>query len=437
MSLLFDPDRIFSRLRGRASEAELIQSRAEVFPLVFKSNRLKSAETNFSCGAGLRVVADGRIGFAASNDPGGTDSLVERALESARYGDKARFSLPGGCPAAAKDPVVFHEEVVRYGYREKMDLGRSCMDRLLAADPSLSVDLTAETSVSERHLSNLKGLSLHRRRTRYDFGYSALHVGERGFLWLSEGNTACNLDFRDKAQIEKTCRLLSLARRIAPHGDPDTVILEPPVLSTLVSTFLMGINGKTVFKGASPMAGKIGKRVADGRFSLAEDPFLDHKPGSAPFDAEGVPRQRNVLIDRGVLRMFVYDLQTAGLAGAETTGNAERDFSTLPSPGYSNLVIAPGDKGTDRMIRDTKNGLWVHSVLGSGQSNMLAGDFSLNAHLAYRIEKGEITGRVKDTMISGNVYDVFNHVVEIGSEADDSSSRIFPPMSFQNINVSG
>jgi PmbA protein len=135
--------------------------------------------------------------------------------------------------------------------------------------------------------------------------------------------------------------------------------------------------------------------------------------------------------------MFIYDLETAGITGSKPTGNGERGFSSLPSPGYSNLVIPTGPKPTREIIRETKNGLWIHSVLGSGQSNMLAGDFSLNAHLAYRIENGEITGRVKDTMISGNVYDIFKKIKDISSDQDDTGSKFFPAIAFEGIKVNG
>ena len=135
--------------------------------------------------------------------------------------------------------------------------------------------------------------------------------------------------------------------------------------------------------------------------------------------------------------MFVYDLDTAAKANTVSTGNGERTYSSTPLPGFSSLIIPPGSKSTKEIISNTKNGIWIHSVLGAGQSNMLAGDFSLNAHLAYRIVNGEIIGRIKDTMISGNIYETFNNITAISSDVNDGSHHHFPAMAFAGITVTG
>ncbi|MFH0921356.1 MAG: TldD/PmbA family protein [Fibrobacterota bacterium] len=433
----FSPDALFALLKGRVAEAELYQQTGESRPVLFKAGKLHSAEANISCSAGLRVVVEGRVGFASGNDPENLASLAERALASARFGEKAAFSLPASCTAHFAVQTV-DTGVPALTIEQKIAHGKSVLERLAPESRGLSVDLETQTSESTDFLNNTHGLALSSQRTVYSFGYSALKVDANGLLWLSEGNSSCRVDNRTDKQVARTLFLLEKASRVVPAKNPRIIIVEPAVLSSLVAAFTTAISGKTVFKGTSPLSGKLGQSITDPRFSLFEDPSLDYRTASVVFDDEGVPAAKKALIENGVLKSFIYDLQTAGLSNALPTGNGFRGTGSLPAPGYCNLVIPCGSKSTEQIVRETKDGLWIHSVLGSGQSNMLAGDFSLNAHLAFKIENGGITGRVKDTMISGNVYDLFRKITEISSDTDDSSgSTIYPAMAFEGVSVTG
>jgi PmbA protein len=180
---------------------------------------------------------------------------------------------------------------------------------------------------------------------------------------------------------------------------------------------MSAFNGKTVLQGASPLGEKIGERVFDSKLSLRDDPLMAYRPGSRPCDDEGVPSQRTGLITEGTVTGFLYDLQTAGLAGKRSTGNGSRGRGGLPSPSPSAFVITPGETTLEEMVRDMKEGLVVEQVMGAEQGNILGGDFSGNVLLGYKVENGKITGRVKDTMISGNVYRILEKIEAIGRDA--------------------
>ncbi|MEK7789856.1 MAG: metallopeptidase TldD-related protein, partial [Planctomycetota bacterium] len=158
---------------------------------------------------------------------------------------------------------------------------------------------------------------------------------------------------------------------------------------------------------------------------------------SYPCDSEGTPSQRTPLFEKGVLKNYLFDLQTAGIMKAKSTGNGNRGFSSQPSPGNSNITVEPGTMSFEAMIKDIGYGLLVDQVLGGGQSNVLAGEFSVNIDLGYLIENGEIVGRVKDCMFAGNAFEVFNNIVAIGDKAEWHSSIKVPPFYFKSINVAG
>ncbi len=138
-----------------------------------------------------------------------------------------------------------------------------------------------------------------------------------------------------------------------------------------------------------------------------------------------------------ILKNFLFDLQTAGLLRKESTGSAVRNYDELPRPGTSNMVISPGKWSVADMINDTKNGIIVHDVLGGGQSNLLAGDFSCNVSLGFRIRNGKIIGRVKDTMIAGNVYHAMKNIEGIGKKVEGIRNYYTPAFYFKSLNVVG
>jgi PmbA protein len=125
---------------------------------------------------------------------------------------------------------------------------------------------------------------------------------------------------------------------------------------------------------------------------------------------------------------FLYDLDTAGRAGTKTTGNGVGCSPT-------NVVIKEGDTPYHEMVKNTKEGLIVHDVLGLGQGNPISGEFSVNLQLAYKIEDGEIVGRVKDVMLAGNTYEALRNIEAIGDEAQWSGSLLTPPMQIANLSV--
>jgi len=200
---------------------------------------------------------------------------------------------------------------------------------------------------------------------------------------------------------------------------------------------MSAFNGKPVFEGASPLGDKVGQVVFDKAFSLHDDPTIPFRPGSRPCDDEGVPSRRTPLVSHGIVKGFLYDLRTAGLAGKKSTGNGSRGGGAPPSPAPSALVVAPGKTSFADMVADIKEGLVIEQLIGAGQGNLLGGDFSGNVLLGYKIENGKLVGRVKDTMVAGNVYQVLKNIPAIGSESKWVGGMLYtPPIYCQGLSVS-
>jgi len=238
-------------------------------------------------------------------------------------------------------------------------------------------------------------------------------------LFVGESESSCHPLSESRAVSDVVLRQLDLAKnRAAVPGKSMPVVFTPNgVASALISPLMAAFNGKVVLEGASPIGNRLGQSVFDQKLWLWDDPTLTYRPSSRPCDDEGVPSQRTPLIEQGTVSSFLYDLQTAALAHTRSTGNGGRSRGGLPAPTPSAFTIAPGKTAFDDMIRDIKEGLVIEYLMGAGQGNVLGGDFSGNVLLGYKVESGKMVGRVKDTMVSGNIYQALKDIAAIGSEA--------------------
>ena len=366
---------------------------------------------------GLRIIKNGRIGFSATNRMEDVDGIVSRALEVSPYGAKAEFSLP----SAAEHPQVptYDPEVPQVSIEKMVELSQAMVDGVLADHPDVLCDAGVSQSVVKVRILNSHGLDASYEKTVFSLGLGGTLVRGTDMLFVGDGESSCRPITDASDIVARVTGQLDQAQEIAEvtTGSFPVVFTPDAVAGLLLSPLLVGFNGKTVLQGSSPLVGRLGEKIVDERFSLYDDGTIAYRPGSRPWDDEGIPTRITPLIENGVARNFIYDLKTAAQAGAESTGNASRGAGSLPSPSMSVISIAEGDMSFEDMVADMKEGLVVERFLGAGQTNILAGDFSGNVLLGYKVENGRMVGRVKNSMLSGNVFETLNNLIAIGSKA--------------------
>jgi PmbA protein len=189
---------------------------------------------------------------------------------------------------------------------------------------------------------------------------------------------------------------------------------------------MAAFNGKLVFEGASPLVDKLGQKIFDPKLELSDDATIQYRISSSPFDDEGVPSKRLPLIKDSAPQNFFYDLKTAAQAHKSSTGHGGRRGG-LPVPTPRAFVFNNGDVTPEDMIAEIREGLLIEQVMGATQGNILGGDFSGNVLLGYKIEHGRIVGRVKDTMVFGNVYELLKDIAAIGNDGHWLGGQLFAP----------
>lgn len=429
---------ILTKAKKHCQEAEVFAVSSVQTPVSFETNRLKYLDTRYSSGIALRIIKDGRIGFAATTRPGEAESLVEMALETAQFGAEARFEFPSHTyypPVEVYDPAV---EAV--SIEHMVELGQSLIDAVRSHTPEILCEAGVTKTVSTMEILNSRGGNASFKKSVFALSAGGTLVRGTDMLFVGETQSSCQPIADGSSLISDVIQQLERAQRTAPAPTGATSVIFTPrgVASALVMPLAIALNGRTVLQGASPLGQRRGERVADERFSLWNDSTLPFRPRSRPCDDEGVPSQRTPLIEKGMVANFLYDLQTAALAGARSTGSASRSLGSLPSPGMSTLILGEGDASFAEMLADMQDGLVVEMLMGAGQGNVLGGDFSGNVLLGYRVQGGEITGRVKDTMVAGNAYQLLNRVVAIGKEAQWVWGTLkAPPIYCQGLSVAG
>ena len=408
---------MLEHLIQQTEQAEVFEIESEATKIKFEANRLKAFEVEETRGMAVRVIVDGRLGFAASSDIEATDKLIANALESARHGDALTFNFPA--PQVGPLVQVYDPELAALPVERLIEMGQEMIASILEVDPDAHINVDLSRRVRQTTVRNSTGGEVTVEKAPLSISMNVERVrGDDIVIIFDYFNTAIK-DDGYRAFARRIADKLRLARRAATLGSGRMPVLFSPTGSPVLALPLMqGLNGKNVYRGISPMAGRIGEHLFDNKLTMVDDPTLDGRPGSSSHDDEGVPRQRRMLIDRGELRGFVYDLKTAAQASAEPTGHGERGLFNPPAPSFSNLIIESGDVNLADIIAGIEEGLLVESILGLGQGNVINGDFSNNLNLAFKIEGGEIVGRVKDVSIAGNVYEDLCSIEAVSRKAE-------------------
>lgn len=393
---------------GRARYAH-----AKTTAVVHEGGRLKEVGACGEIKILLEVLIDGRRATALGNRLEALPALAEQALALARQGSISHFDRwPAAEPVSA--PRTYAPAVAGLDRDDLIASATAMAAPLQARDADLYVKASAQRGIRESLLLTTGGVEHATARTWWGMGAFLQRTQGTDMLMANRGRGWGALDERyaPAAVAEELQEMLRLAERTvpAPTG-PTRVLLTPEAFRTWLRGIWMGINGRTVAKGESPLAGRVGERILAPAITIEDQPHRPHSPSARALDENGVPTRTRTLIDQGVLTGFLYDLDSAGLAGEEPTGH---DHCAPIDP-----ILRPGARPWAELLAGIDDGLLLTSnLIGFGQGNLINGDFSANVGLGYRVQNGEIVGRVKDTMVAGNLYAILGGTVALSRERE-------------------
>lgn len=394
----------------RAQAAQAVMLTQETSAVDFENDRLKSAESSQRTQIDVKVIVDGKVGLSSTTDPQDVEGVVSRALEAAEFGSLAHFELPD--TQLLELVKIFDPAILPLEKPEMIHMGQQMMDMIKTYNPEILAGAAVNKTVYKVEFANSKGASYAADHTEFNVGTGGQLVRGTDILFAGYGvgQKKRTIDLEDIAA--HAIEYFRMAEQVAPIKSGEMpVIFTPGGLIALLLSLGLAVDGKNVNLGASPLRDKLGQQIANPSLTIMDDPFVEYGPRTSAFDNEGVARKVTPIIEKGKLRNFIYDLDTAGRTGVKPTGHGS-------SRSLTNLVIEAGKTPYETMIRNTAEGLLVHEFLGLGQGNPINGEFSVNVFLGYKIENGKLVGRVKDVMLAGNAFDALKDIIAISKERE-------------------
>ena len=398
----------------------------------FEMNHLKSIKSRQVAGYSVRIIKDGRIGFTGgtSYDP---EDMVKRALNSAKFGPKALFEFAGKTPMSS--PKTYDPNIEKLKVNDMTQRGTKLLEYLQSKRSDIQWDIFIKRHVSSKRVLSGK-LDRMCRSTHYDFTLVAHSIKEGDFLHIYDAFSTSSMCNDEMKLAEKILEQLELAgKEVEIKTAVMPVIFSPSGIKDIMRNLMVNVNGKMVEKGASPLAEKLGKKILSESVSIYDDGTIDGTAVAEPFDDEGIAVKRYPIVEKGVLKNFVLDLHTASVLKMKPTGSGARSYSSQPRPSVHGIIIQPGDVSTVELMSDIKEGIYIDQLMGAHTGNPFTGDFQQNVDLGFKIENGKKTGRVKNVMIAGNFYQLFDSLAAFSKETKWEGSYRLPWSRFEKLSV--
>ena len=424
-------EQVIDLAKKKGIKAEVYYASSRDTPIEFANNRLKSLETKASEGIALRVIADNKLGFASSTDLTRLADLVDAAVATAEIGDPVEFDFTQN--------VNYVEPEANYQFpnTEKLvNVGEDLISKVHQYNQDILVDVSFHSRSGIEKLATTTDVYTEQNGQSLSAVISGNLVRGEDFLQAYAYEVTSDRQPDYEAILHKLIQKYQHAEGKASITSGTYPVLFTPsaASSTMGSMFGTIFSGQSIVQKASPLTDKLGEKIFDERINVFEDPSIG--VSACKFDDEGVETSKKHLIDRGVVKQFYWDRRWAARHGVQSSGNGFRGGISRPSPSLANVCLDPGKTSVDELIAGMEEGIIVDQVLGAGQSNVLAGEFSVNIDLGYKVEQGKIVGRVKDTMVAGNIFEAFNNVVDMSDRAEwVGSSSYVPHILFAKLGV--
>ena len=381
---------------------------------------LSSARTR---GVGVRLIVDGRVGYAYTADLG--DPALREVVDEARANasvatpDEANVLPEPGDPGG-HGPSLYDDAFEQTSPAQKVELAVRLEAAARRGAHVKGVDSAIYgDSVATVALASTTGIRVGYRRCDAYVMVEVLAEADgrsTSAFGLDMARTPAGLDV-ERAAAEGVLRAERLLGGAKPASARLPILLDPFATASLLGVLAGALTGEAVQKGRSLFAGRLGESVGPAHLSLIDDGRLVDAPATAPWDGEGVPTQRTALISEGVLGQWLHNTYTAAKDGVPSTGNASRaGFKSLPGVSPTNLFLEPGPDDQDALVRRAGNAFYCQQVMGvhSG-ANPISGDFSVGA-AGVMVRDGEFAEAVREATIAGTIPEILQGIVAVGSD---------------------
>jgi PmbA protein len=438
-------------VKAGATDAEAVVSEGDEFSVSVRMGEVETLQESGSRGLGLRVFVGQRSASASTSDltPDGIAQLISGAMALAKVTEEDAFA---GLPDVAdfgqldSDLHLYFEDVYSLPGAERIALARRAEAAALAFDPRITNSQGGhfDAATGRKVLANSRGFLGQYQSSYCGISAAPLATGTDGAMqrdfWSSSARRMADLESPESIGQEAARRALRRlgARRVPTQSVP--IVFAPEVARSLMGHLFEAASGDSIWRSASFLAGQLGEPVAAPNITIIDDhtmilPCGVGGFGTSPFDGEGLPTRRTVVVQNGVLQTYLLNTYTARKLQMHSTGNATRGLAGNPGIGSGNLYLLPGTQTPEAILAEIPTGFYVTSLMGFG-ANLVTGDYSRGASGLW-IENGELTYAVEEVTIAGNLREMLQNISAIGNDLEFRSSAASPTLRVDGMTVAG
>ena len=426
-------EKLLEMAKKVSDQAEIYSQESHSNSVSFENAKLHDIESDFSAGIALRIIKNGKLGFAYTRNLNSREELISNALHSLKGKVAADFQLPSYQKLPAVD--TYDKSIDEISSTKLVEECRRITENWKEKTKA-EIATASWTYTSEMRLLNSKGVDYSKKSSGY---------GSYGGLGFPGGASGIRRSINNKSFVpfsesssDEMVKLFNIGEKIVqPKSGKMKVIFMPGSIYTLTWRFTTGTNAQSIYENTSPIADKIGQQIFSDKLTIFTDPLNEDFNSATTFDEEGVPTAKHILVENGVLKSFYYDLYYAQKLGAKSTGHGYKGgYAGKPSPRPAHLTFLPGNVSFAEMIKMIDRGIILEGAMGAHSGNIPNGDYSIGVSPGLYVENGEIIGRVKDAMIAGNSYETMKNVIAVENKPHNIGSRM-PAVLFDNVSFSG
>jgi len=438
-------DVVARALGAGATDAECTIAEGNEFSANVRLRELENLKEAGSRGAGLRILRGKHTGSSYTSDlsAAGVEQLVKAAIELADITTEdphAGLPEPDEFGSISGDLALYSPDVETLETAIKISTAKRAEEAALSADPRIfnSEGASFDTHLGRHIFANSRGFSGEYRSSYCSL--STVPVAKDGEsmerdYWYTMARGFSGLESPDAVGRKAAQRALRRLNPVKVATQKVPVIFDQTAARSLLDNLFEAVHGMSIYRHESFLAGKLGEKVASEQFTLIDDGMLPGLFGTSPFDDEGVPSRRTVVIDRGILKSYLLNTYAARKLGMKTTGNASRGLTGNAGIGHGNFFVEKGVQPPERLIAGVTNGFYVTELMGFGV-NVVTGDYSRGASGLW-IRNGELAFAVSEVTIAGNLKDMLLGLEAVGSDLEFRGSIAAPTLKIGEMTVGG
>ncbi len=430
--------RLLTVAKENADAAEVYLLKKRSIPVNFGNGKLQKMNLSSVLEVALRIIRNGKLGFSFGTSLEDPHVLISQAVKSAERGADVDFEFPSDSSQESCDN--YDPSTLDYSVEKLAEKCSEPIDWLKQQGITAPIEAGIHLEREELSILNTSGLEVSYPTSTVFQYYMLILEGSGAGPFLDDVH--CAYRNVDRARLQKLGDIYNFAQKHCKvHTRKMKVLLTPESVEQVIMWRIeSGVSGRSLLDHITPLEDKIGEKICDERITITEDPLLKNFVQSRPFDDEGVATQKLPIIEKGVFKNFVFDLNTAKKLNTQSTGNGYKttfwggDITTPVTAYLCQPVFERGSLSFDEMVKEMDEGIILDLANGAHSGNIPAGFFSVNVGFGLYVKDGVIQGRAGDAMVSGNIYDLLQNLHSVSKELNWKG---LPYLLFNDVSVTG